>query len=171
MLVYAVVWPLQLFTETHSSRGLAATILASPERDLPIYGYYYFRTSLPFYLQRPVGLLSVEWGEMTSNYQVVSRQAAERRGRRANPGKGILVTLPEFLALRKSSTKPLLVMTPNTLVENLWVTVGGVDPLWNESDFSVWEIPPAGATEIGECAGTGSSRHFSLNSSRAMSPI
>jgi hypothetical protein len=80
---------------------------------------------------------------MTSNY-VVSWQAAERCGPGANPGKGILVTLPEFLALRKSSTKPLLVMTPNTLVENLWVTVGGVDPLWNESDFSVWKIPPAG---------------------------
>jgi hypothetical protein len=136
--------PLELLTETHSSRGLAATILASPQRDSPIYGYYYFRTSLPFYLRRPVGLLSVEWGEMTSNYQV-ARQAAARRVAGGDPGKGILLTLPEFLALKKSNPQPILVMTPNALVENLWVTVGRIDPLWNESDFSVWEIPPASA--------------------------
>ena len=136
--------PLELLTETHSSRGLAATILASPERDLPIFGYYYFRTSLPFYLRRPVGLLSVEWGEMTSNYQV-AHQAAARRVAGGDPGKGILVTLPEFLALKKSNPQPIMVLTPNALVENLWVNAGRVDPLWNESDFSVWEIPPANA--------------------------
>ena len=102
--MFALRWyaPLQLLTETHSSRGLAATILASPERDSPIFGYYYFRTSLPFYLRRPVGLLSVEWGEMTSNYQV-ARQAAARRAAGGHPGKGMLVTLPEFLALSKSN--------------------------------------------------------------------
>ena len=69
----------------HSSRRLAATILASPERDSPIFGYYYFRTSLPFYLRRPVGLLSVEWGEMTSNYQV-AHQAEARRAAGGQPG-------------------------------------------------------------------------------------
>jgi hypothetical protein len=36
-------------------------------------------------------------------------------------------------------------MTPNTLVENLWGCVGRIDPLWNEWDFSIWEIPPAKA--------------------------
>ena len=30
-------------------------------------------------------------------------------------------------------------------MESLWETVGRIDPLWNESDFSVWEIPPAKA--------------------------
>lgn len=136
--------PLELLTETHSSRGLAATIKSSPESDSPIYGYYYFRTSLPFYLRRPVGLLSVKWGETTSNYQV-AHQAAARRVAGGDPGKGILVTLPEFLALKQSNPKPILVMTPNALVENLWVTAGHIDPLWNESDFSIWEIPPATA--------------------------
>jgi 4-amino-4-deoxy-L-arabinose transferase-like glycosyltransferase len=136
--------PLKLLTEAHSSRGLAATILASPERDSPIYGYYYFRTSLPFYLRRPVGLLSVKWGETTSNYQVAHQEAARQAAGR-DPGKGILVTLPEFLALKKSNTQPILVMAPNALVENLWVTAGRIDPLWNEADFSVWEIPPANA--------------------------
>jgi 4-amino-4-deoxy-L-arabinose transferase-like glycosyltransferase len=134
--------PLRLFAETHSSRRLAQTILASPERDSPIFGYYYFRNSLPFYLRRPVGLLSIHWGEMTSNYQV-AYQAEARRAPGGQPGKGVLVTLPEFRALAKSNVQPILVMTPNALVKDLWGNVGRIDPLWSESDFSVWEIPPA----------------------------
>ena len=136
--------PWKLLAETDSSRRLAATILASPQRDAPIFGYYYFRNSLPFYLRRPVGLLSIEWGEMTSNYQV-AHQAEARRAAGGTPGKGVLVTLPEFRALTKSNAQPILVMTPNTLVEDLWGNVGRIDPLWNESDFSVWEVPPAKA--------------------------
>ena len=134
--------PLKLLTETRSSRKIAATILASPERDSPIFGYYYFRTSLPFYLRRPVGLLSTEWGEMTSNYQV-AYQADARRGGISNPGKGVLITPSEFSALKKSNTQPILVMTPNNLVESLWVGAGRIAPLWTEADYSIWEIPPA----------------------------
>ena len=135
--------PLELLAQSDSSRRLASTILASPERDSPIFGYYYFRNSLPFYLQRPVGLLSVEWGEMTSNYQVAHQAEARRAG--DHPGNGVLVTLPEFIALKKSNLRPILVMVPNRLVEDLWRNVGHIDPLWNESNFSVWEIPPANA--------------------------
>ena len=144
--ILALRWiaPLELQAETNSSRRLAATILASPERNSPIFGYYYFRTSLPFYLRRPVGLVSVEWGEMTSNYQV-AYQAEARRAAGGRPGKGVLVTYPEFRALTQSNTQPILVMTPNPLVESLWGTAGHIDPLWNESDFSVWEVPPANA--------------------------
>jgi 4-amino-4-deoxy-L-arabinose transferase-like glycosyltransferase len=136
--------PLRLLAETDSSRRLAQTILASPERDSPIFGYYYFRNSLPFYLRRPVGLLSIEWGEMTSNY-VVAHQAKARRAAGGNPGMGVLVTLPEFRALTRSNVQPILVITPNRLVEDLWGNVGRMDPLWNESDFSIWEISPANA--------------------------
>ena len=142
MLVLRWYAPLRLFAETDSSRRLAATILASPERDAPVVGFYYFRTSLPFYLRRPVGLLSVEWGETTSNY-IVAHQAQARRSGESNPGKGVLLSLPEFRALSKSSLQPILVMTPNNRVEDLWGTVGHIDPLWNESDFSIWEVPPA----------------------------
>jgi hypothetical protein len=142
MLVLRWYAPLRLLAETSSSRRLARTLSASPERDAPIFGYYYFRTSLPFYLRRPVGLVSVEWGEMTSNYQV-AHQAEARRVAGGQPGKGVLVTPQEFRALAKSNSQPILVMTPNTLVENLWTTVGRIDPLWNESNFSIWEIPPA----------------------------
>jgi hypothetical protein len=143
-LVFRWYVPLTLLAENNSSRRLAATILASPERDSPIFGYYYFRNSLPFYLRRPVGLLSVEWGEMTSNYQVAFQAEARRKGV-SNAGKGLLLTLPEFRALKKTNTQPILVMTPNRLVEDLWGNVGRVDPLWNEADFSIWRIPPAGA--------------------------
>ncbi|HKT10927.1 MAG TPA: glycosyltransferase family 39 protein, partial [Terriglobia bacterium] len=62
--------PLQLFASAKSSRALAQTILDSPQKDLPIYGYYYFRTGLPFYLRRPVGLISSTADELTSNYIV-----------------------------------------------------------------------------------------------------
>jgi len=46
------------------------------------------------------------------------------------------------------NTQPILVMTPNTLVEDLWGNAGRIDPLWNELDFSVWEIPPVSAVHL-----------------------
>ncbi len=146
MLVLRWYAPLRLLTESRSSRGLAATILASPDRDAPIFGYYYFRTGLPFYLRRPVGLISTAWGETTSNYQV-SRQTNARRLPGGDPGKGILLSLPEFLALKKANTRPILVMTPNALVENLWTNAGRLEPLWSESDYSIWEIPAAATVQ------------------------
>lgn len=144
--IFGLRWyaPLERLAETNSSRRLAATILASPERNLPIFGYYYFRTSLPFYLRRPVGLLSVGWGEMTSNYQV-THQAEARRAAGGQPGKGVLVTLREFRELTKSNTQPVLVMTPDRLVGDLWRNAGHIDPLWSEWDFSVWEVSPVHA--------------------------
>jgi 4-amino-4-deoxy-L-arabinose transferase-like glycosyltransferase len=144
--ILALRWytPWRLLAEHDSSRRLAATILASPERDSPIFGYYYFRPSLPFYLRRRVGLLSIEWGEMTSNYEVAF-QAKARRIAGSRAGEGVLVTLPEFSALTKTNSQPILVMIPNALVEDLLGNVGRIDPLWSESDISVWEVPPAGA--------------------------
>ena len=133
--------PLELLANSHSSRLLAAAIRASADGDAPIFGYYYYRTSLPFYLRRPVGLLSIEWGEMTSNYQVAHQAEARRKGG-GQPGMGVLITVAELRALAKSNTQPILMLTPNSLVENLWTNTGRLEPLWNESDFSVWEIPP-----------------------------
>ncbi len=142
--VVALRWytPWRLYAEGHSSRRLAATIMASPLRDSPMVGYYYFRNSLPFYLRRPEGLLSIEWGEMTSNYQV-AHQAALRRAGDDRAGKGVLLTLPEFWTIAKTNTQPVLVITPNALVENLYENAKRIEPMWNGADFSVWEIPPA----------------------------
>jgi 4-amino-4-deoxy-L-arabinose transferase-like glycosyltransferase len=74
VVLLAVRWalPVRIYANASSSRQLAETILASPEQNLALYGYYFFRTSLPFYLRRPVGLVTADGGETTSKY-VVSR--------------------------------------------------------------------------------------------------
>ena len=145
MLVLRWLVPLKLYAETDSSRRVAATILTSPEKQSPLFGYYCFRTSLPFYLRRPVGLVSAHWGEMTSNYQVV-QQAEARRAGAAHPGEGLLLAPAEFRALANSTAQPLLVMVPNTQVGKLSEDVGRIEPLWTEWDFSIWEVSPAKAT-------------------------
>jgi 4-amino-4-deoxy-L-arabinose transferase-like glycosyltransferase len=133
-----------------SSRWLAEEILSSPQRDLPIYGYYYFRTSLPFYLQRPVGLVTTGAEEMTSNY-VVSRWpnipaqtekagfASDLAAAGEDDFPGPLVFEKDWSSKTRSS--PVLVFVRNGLVPNLFKSRGTVDPLWTRWDFSVWEIP------------------------------
>jgi 4-amino-4-deoxy-L-arabinose transferase-like glycosyltransferase len=145
MLVVRWLAPLEAYAKSDSCRRLAATILSSPERESPLFGYYCFRTSLPFYLRRSVGLLSVEWGEMTSNYQV-AHQAAARRGGAGDPGKGLLVNLAEFHRLVKSTPRPILVMVPNAEVRALSQDVERLEPMWDEWDMSIWEIPPVRGT-------------------------
>jgi hypothetical protein len=145
MLVLRWLVPLKLYAETNSSRRQAATLLSSPQKQAPLFGYYCFRTSLPFYLRRPVGLVSAQWGEMTSNYQV-ARQAEARRAGVGQPGGGLLLDLAEFRALADSTQQPILVMAPNAQVGNLSENVGRIEPLWTEWDFSIWEVSPAQAT-------------------------
>ncbi len=140
MLMVRWLAPLEAYAKNDSCRRLAATILSSPEKDAPIFGYYYFRTSLPFYLQRPVGLVSVEWGEMTSNYQV-AHQAAARRSGAGNPGQGLLIDIAEFQRLTKSPPEPVLVMVDNSLIRDLSQSVGQLEPMWDEWNMSIWNVP------------------------------
>jgi hypothetical protein len=160
MLVVRWRVPIRTYGETHSSRRLAETLLASPEKDLPLYGYYYFRTSLPFYLRRPVGLVSADGDEMTSNY-VVSRWPELRRRRslatgtpaavespmpqrgleQAGPGAQLLLDFSELRPLAQSSPRPLLILVRNTHVGELAKVVGRIEPLWNEWEYSVWKVP------------------------------
>ena len=160
LLVVRWLVPLKMYFEAASSRGLAATLLESPERALPVYGYYYFRTSLPFYLRRPVGLVSADGGEMTSNY-VVSHLRELRSegspGRRnlpaeatpgtpaglepSRPAQGLLLDLPALRALAESSPQPCLIMVRNTHVGNLARSVGSIEPLWSKWEYSIWKIP------------------------------
>lgn len=69
------------YASVSSSQRLARMILSGPQKDLPLIGLYYFRTGLPFYLQRPVGLVTADGGQMTSNYQALhyAQFYAERR--------------------------------------------------------------------------------------------
>lgn len=141
---------LDLYAKTFSSRSIARTITASQEHGLPVYGYYYFRTSLPFYLASPVGLVTTGGEEMTSNY-VGSRwpdiQAEmQRAGFRDRVEVAGQSKLPGPLVFEKdwrprSGATPILVLVRNSLVPTLFKKVGTVDPLWTEWEFSVWKIP------------------------------
>ncbi|HET7214305.1 MAG TPA: glycosyltransferase family 39 protein, partial [Terriglobia bacterium] len=99
--------PLQLFATAKSSRALAQTILDSPQKDLPIYGYYYFRTGLPFYLRRPVGLISSTADELTSNYIVTHWSKIQQEARDGQ--------LPQKLAPAATDGMPLV------MEENEWL--------------------------------------------------
>jgi hypothetical protein len=149
--------PLKAYAENNSSRRLADTILSSPERELPIYGYYYYRTSLPFYLQRTVGLVTTDGNELTSNYLawrvgLIRRRSSLAAGQEVLPRTfNVLDPLPvdqrrllavlEFIDLSRSSPQPRLVLVRNTHVGLLANDVKRVEPLWTGGGYSVWQIP------------------------------
>jgi Dolichyl-phosphate-mannose-protein mannosyltransferase len=141
--------PLELLASAKSSRALAHTILASPQRNLPIYGYYYFRTGLPFYLQRPVGLISSTADELTSNYilsqwpgikqEVEGGQLPQSLAPAATDCLPLVMDEDEWLA--KSRPTPMLVLVRNSQVAQLSNAVRSISPMWTGWQYSVWEIP------------------------------
>jgi len=153
LLILRWIPALRLYAEGTSSRTLAETILASPERALPVYGYYYFRTGLGFYLQRPIGLVTEDGDELTSNYIVAlladrahslpSSPPAAHIQRGASPGGSpvLLIDAQGFKNLAETSSRPFLVMVRNNEVGNLAETVGRLEPLWSGSQYSVWKVP------------------------------
>jgi 4-amino-4-deoxy-L-arabinose transferase-like glycosyltransferase len=161
--------PLGAYAREASSRRLANTILTSPEKGLPVYGFYYFRPGLPFYLRHPVGLVTADAGEMTSNY-VAARllqhgPQALQEGRaevRDGSGPGMGQELPRGVIVvgaaeleRDSRAGLALVMVRNSQVGKLASAVEGTSPpwaiwpLWSEWGYSVWKIAPA-KTETGK---------------------
>jgi 4-amino-4-deoxy-L-arabinose transferase-like glycosyltransferase len=137
--------PVQAYAEATSSRRLGRTILASPERNLPVYGYYYFRTGLPFYLRRPVGLVTNDGGEMTSNYIALHWRAAHRvQGEKppADEFHGLLVDVNQFQARVRASSGPALVLIRDYDDHDLQALFGDRNPLplWNEWDDAIWEV-------------------------------
>lgn len=140
--------PLKTYADAFSSRRLAQTILASPERDLPIYSFYCFRTGLGFYLRRPVGLVTADAGEMTSNYvsyrlqELGARDLAGNPRARAElgPDAGRLLVDTQTLRARAAS-EPILILVRNHLVGALFETVPQVEPLWSDWRYSVWKAP------------------------------
>ncbi len=141
--------PLELFASAKSSRSLAQTILESPQRNVPIYGYYYFRTGLPFYLRRPVGLISSTADELTSNYivtqwlrirqEAIAGRLAQRLAPAATDGMPLVMTEKDWLAKRCST--PMLVLVRNDQVTQLANAVHAMNPMWTGWQYSVWEIP------------------------------
>jgi hypothetical protein len=159
--VLIIRWRTALVTYvvTSSSQRLAQRILSSPDRNLEIYGYYYFRTSLPFYLRRRVGLVTTNGNELTSNYiaskWVESRQRTRSPGQESGPpapstpwplgavSMGPMMDGAAFDELLRTSTKPLLVMVRNTHVAEMAQKAGRMESLWGAWEYSVWRIPAA----------------------------
>jgi 4-amino-4-deoxy-L-arabinose transferase-like glycosyltransferase len=156
MLEWAV--PIKRYAAYSSSKSLAEKILSSSHRDEPVYGYYYFRTSLPFYLRRPVGLVTSGAEEMTSNY-VVSRwprlqPQLSKSGFAPGPAvpgeggtPGPLVREKDWIAQTRGI--PTLVFTRNSLVPSLFQSRGTVDPLWTGWGYSTWEVPASSPPAAG----------------------
>jgi 4-amino-4-deoxy-L-arabinose transferase-like glycosyltransferase len=162
LLVLRMRGPLKSCFDAFSSRGLADTILMSPENSLTIYGYYYFRTSLPFYLERPVGLVTQDGDELTSNY-VVANFNAERatmlpfdwrppgvlgsgtsgpeRGGFAGPAikEPALITGRQLKSLSESPPGPFLILGQNNEINELARAAGAITPRWTGWCYSVWE--------------------------------
>lgn len=160
----AVRWlgPLDLYAAENSSRRLARTILTSPERDLPVYGFYYFRTGLPFYLARPVGLITTDGDELTSHYvgslwrrarsgAARTEQAAREAGPSPPPApsagsfNGLVIDIGEFVRRENSSSRPTLVLQRSHTIGALAHTFAPKQtplPMWIEWEDSVWVIPP-----------------------------
>ena len=119
--------PLELFASEKSSRALAQTILDSPQKNLPIYGYYYFRTGLPFYLRRPVGLISSTADELTSNYIVTQWPGIQQEARTGQLPQslapaatdGMPLVMEEDALLAKRRSTPVLVLVRNNQVTQL----------------------------------------------------
>jgi 4-amino-4-deoxy-L-arabinose transferase-like glycosyltransferase len=163
LFVFRWLKPLRLYFEASSSRDLAEKILASPDRDFPVYGYFYFRTGLPFYLRRPVGLVTTDGDEMTSNY-VMSRLQSMRQKKMpfsarplpvsnhpVNPAsegalsraeEPILITPRQLQQIAASPPGPFLLLVRNNEVWQISRICGGLDPLWTGWDFSVWAKSP-----------------------------
>ncbi|HEV2381404.1 MAG TPA: glycosyltransferase family 39 protein [Terriglobia bacterium] len=147
MPLVALRWwqPIRQYALVSSSKSLAEAIDRGPDRGMPVYGYYYFRTSLPFYLQRPVGLVTGDASQFTSNY-VATRLGAPGPDRAVKMMAADGVALPlvvtgsEFTALGRSPPAPFLVMVRNDQnldIENL---PSVVQPLWTAWKYSVWEV-------------------------------
>lgn len=127
-----------------STEALASDIARSANRDLPIYGYYYFRTGLPFYLRRPVGLVTTEGGELTSNYiaahwPAIRAKATGSTSVSGGPASSLFLTGREFKTLGRSSPEPFLVIVQNDEVPDVDKLASPLLPLWQAWKYSVWK--------------------------------
>lgn len=148
-------WPaLRVYAASASSRQLAETLRASPERDLPVYTFYCFRSGLGFYLRRPVGLITNDGGEMTSNYVSSRLRELGLRGLDSNPRAkselgemaGQLVVPGEDLRERaRESSQSIIIIVRHRDVGRLVQSVERLEPLWSDWQYSVWKILPGRA--------------------------
>lgn len=148
LLAIALFQPLASYAQIDSSRDLAKTIQRSAARNMPIYGYYYFRTGLPFYLQRPIGLVTEDGDETTSNYitarfsrfhNAPAASIAQDASASPLPTRGPLIDGLELKPLIGNS--PFLLMARNNQMSDLLSNYSGMEPLWTGWRFSILLVP------------------------------
>ena len=162
LLIARWIVPLEVYAASSSSRQLAQTILQSPEKDLPVYGYYYFRSGLPFYLRRPVGLVTQGASEISSNYVALRWQAVRQMESSGSEDAARAAAVHGHLETGAAKVTPLLVegrQLPNLVdasgspwllllrgdrVAQLSETLGALEPLWDGWDYSVWKVQGTG---------------------------
>ena len=135
----------------HDSNGRESNGRESNGREstgpLPVYGYYYFHTGLPFYLERPVGLVTGDASQFTSNY-IAARYAANGPDPAVRMTASEIATLPvvlsgrEFTALGINPPSPFLVMVRNDQSSDIENLPSIVEPLWTAWKYSVWRVSP-----------------------------
>jgi len=143
---------LAAYANASSSRRLAQVILQGPEKDLPIYGFFCFRPSLPFYLRHPVGLVTTDASELTSNYVSSNLPRLRREAALASAQSGtapVLMDAADFRFRALHGTQPMLVMVRNRDVRKLSQLAPEMEPLWNDWEYSVWRIPAGKREEVG----------------------
>jgi 4-amino-4-deoxy-L-arabinose transferase-like glycosyltransferase len=147
MPLLAVRWwqPVRQYAVTSSSKALAESIERELDHNIPVYGYYYYRTSLPFYLRRPVGLVTAAGGQFTSNY-IATRWASIKQDQSLKMASANGLALPliltgsEFTSLGYSPPTPFLVMVRNDQTSDMETLHGVIQPLWQAWKYSVCEI-------------------------------
>ena len=137
------------FAETSSSRRLAQAIERSPEQDLPIYGFYCFRTGMPFYLRRKVNLITSAGSELSSNYIVATLERRKSMMMMKPPGEPDLMDANGLRVQALKGGMPFLVLVRNRDVTMLAATLPEIKPMVNDWEYSVWKVP------AGEAQGTG----------------
>jgi len=103
---------------------------------------------LPFYLRRPVGLLTTAGAETTSNYissewQRIGSEPSflDRTMSTAQAASfPLLVDATEFARLTRSPPTPFLVMARNSHVAELAKSAGSVNLLWTVWDYSMVRV-------------------------------
>ncbi len=128
-------------TESVSSRRMTQAIRESPERDWPVYGFYCFRTGMPFYLKRPVNLVTSAGSELSSNYIVRTLERRQSMMIMKPPGEPDLLDAEGLRERARSGTGPFLVIVRNRNVSILAATLPEIEPMVNDWEYSVWKVP------------------------------
>jgi 4-amino-4-deoxy-L-arabinose transferase-like glycosyltransferase len=135
---------LSVYAEGSSSRRLAAAIERSPEKDWPIYGFYCFRTGMPFYLRRNVNLVTSAGSELSSNYIVHTLERRKSLMQMKPAGEPDLTDAKGLLERATNGGAPFLVLVRNRDVALLAASVPDIEPMVNDWEYSVWKIQGRG---------------------------